>query len=126
MISLAAEFDAALLIAGVQRLRAALDDELEAALDGTARMLAVEAKAEHPYQNQTGTLTHRTKSYAPRGRFSRGDLRAEVVADTAYATYVMRHYSEDWLESAFRRNEGRVQLDIEAALDRAVTASGLT
>lgn len=125
MISFTADFDPAPLIAGVHKLREALDDELEGALDGAARMLASEAKAEHPYQDQTGTLTRRTKAYRPHGRFSRGDLTAEVVADTGYATYVMRRRG-DWLVATYQRNEGRVQLDLEHALDRAVRASGLT
>lgn len=124
MFSLRVEFDPGPWKEGLRRLRAAVDDELEAALRGVGEVVVSAAKADHPYQDRTRDLTRTTRAYAPRGRFSQGSLRVEVVATQPYASHVMRRKG-DWLEAAYNRQRGRIENDVENALRRAVDKAGL-
>lgn len=124
MIPLAVEFDADPLLRSIVDLGAAVDDELTAAVGRGAEAVAFAAKADHPYADRTGSLTRTTKAYAPRGRFSRGDLRVEVVAREEYATFVARRRG-DWLMDAYQRVEARVEHEVERGIEAAVRRSGL-
>ncbi len=124
MFSLRAEFDPGPVLDSLNRLGTALDDELEGALREAGEVVASAAKADHPYQDRTRDLTRTTRAYAPRGRFSRGTLRVEVVATQPYASFVARRKG-DWLEDAFNRQRGRIENDIENAVRRAIDTSGL-
>lgn len=124
MFALSAELDVGDWTTGLDRLREGVDDALEGALRSTAESVAAAVRAEHPYNDYTYRLTRSTRAYAPRGRFSRGDLRVEVVAAMPYATYVQRRRG-DWLMDAFQQQEYRLEHDVETALGRAVDRSGL-
>lgn len=69
-------------------LAAALDDEARAAMLDGARIVADEAAAHHPYTNRTGRLQSRTVAGRVRGNASRGRVRAEVLGDTRYGSFV--------------------------------------
>lgn len=124
MIGIRTIFDAAPLLNGLRALHASLDDELSSAFGEIGEVIVSDARGDHPYVDRTGTLTRRTRTYAPRGRFSRGDLRVEIVAATEYATHVMRRRG-DWLDDSMRRQQGRVDHHVADALERAVRRSGL-
>lgn len=105
----------------------ALDDTLESAVRVSAQLVAERSRAEHPYTDRTGALTRRTRAHAPRGRFTRGDLRGEIVADTLYASYVERGTSRSRpypylgpaLEFCRPEIEHRIDNAVEIALRRA-------
>jgi hypothetical protein len=118
------ELDAAAWATSVRALGDALDTNLKVAVGEIAQDVAFAARADHPYTDQSGTLTRRTRAYAPRGRFSHDTLRDEVIADTDYADYVMRRRG-DWLEEAFRRTEGRIEHRLHDALEASVRHAGL-
>ena len=124
MIGLDVHFEASPWLAALRALSGALDEELGAAVARGAEAVVFAAKADHPYTDYSGDLTRTTKAYAPRGRFSRGDLRVEVVARETYASYVMRRRG-DWLMDAYRRNEARVEHEVEIGLEAAVRRAGL-
>jgi len=123
-VAMRVELDVSALGAGLDRLREGVDDALESALRMAGENIATAVRAEHPYNDYTHRLTRSTRSYAPRGRFSRGDLRVEVVAAMPYATYVQRRRG-DWLMATYMQQEHRVEHDVETALARAVDRSGL-
>ncbi len=123
-IALHIELDVTALGAGLDRLREGVDDALESALRVSGENIATAVRAEHPYNDYTYELTRRTRAYAPRGRFSRGDLRVEIVAAKHYATYVQRRRG-DWLMATYTQQEHRLEHDVETALSRAVDRSGL-
>ena len=106
-------------------LREGLDDALDDAARDVAEAVAFAARADHPYTDRTGTLTGSIRAYAPRGRFSRDTLRAEVVARAPYASYVDGRRAFAFLEPAWDRNEGRAEEMLERALDAAVRGAGL-
>lgn len=123
MLSLVFDFDTGAVHHNLIALRATLDEELERALREIGAVVADAAKADHPYRDQTGTLTRRTRAYAPVGRFLGDTLAVEVIANAPYATQVARYYGEDWLEAALTRNDARVEHELERALTRAVATS---
>ena len=124
LISFDARFEAEPWAASLSALSGALDEELSAAIARGADVVAFDAKADHPYGDYSGNLTRTTKAYAPRGRFSRGDLRVEVVAREVYASYVKSRRG-DWLMQSFVRQEARIDHEVETALDAAVRRAGL-
>jgi len=111
--------------AGLAALREGLDDALDEAARDTAEAVAFAAKADHPYTDRTGTLTDSIRAYAPRGRFSRDTLRAEVVARAPYASHLEARREFAFLEPAWDRNEPRAEESLERALDAAVRGAGL-
>lgn len=110
-------------------LPAALDDALEDAVREAGDLVVVHAKADHPYQDRTGRLTRSIRAYAPRGRFTRGTLRGEVVATAPYASYLedgttkIRGFA--YLAPAATRMDGRMAQALEDALEAAVRRAGL-
>lgn len=118
------DLDLAPWSAGLHALGEALDDELEAVVREAGQVVAYDARADHPYTDQTGTLTRSTRAYAPRGSFLRDTLRVEVLAGTDYASHVMQRRG-DWLEASLVRSADRIEHHLHDALDRAVHRSGL-
>jgi len=118
------EFDAEAWAKSARALGDALDENLKAAVREIAQDVAFAARVDHPYTDQSGTLTRRTRAYAPRGRFTHDTLRDEVIADTDYADYVRRRRG-DWLEEAFLRSEGRIEHRLHDALEASVHRAGL-
>lgn len=118
------EFDAEAWAKSARALGDALDENLKGAVGEIAQDVAFAARADHPYADQSGTLTRRTRAYAPRGRFTRDTLRDEVIADTDYADYVRRRRG-DWLEEAFLRSEARIEHRLHDALEASVRRAGL-
>ena len=123
MIVLGVEMDAGAVHHNLIGLRASLDEELTRAFREVGEVVASAARADHPYRDQTDTLTKRTRAYAPRGRFLGDSLAVEVIANTPYATNVADHYREDWLERALTAQDGRVEHELERALAHAVATS---
>lgn len=76
------------LDAQLGELAAAIDDEARAAMLDGARLVADEAAAHHPYTNRTGRLQSRTVAGRVSGNASRGRVRAEVLGDTRYGSFV--------------------------------------
>ncbi len=124
VLNLFVELDLTPWSEGLRALAEALDDELEATVREVTEVIAADARNDHPYADQSGELTRRTRAYAPRGRFTRDTLRGEVIANTGYATFVARRRG-DWLERSLERNEGRVEHHLHDAVEAAVLRSGL-
>lgn len=103
---------------------AAIDDEVEDAMERGAKIVADDAAATHPYQNRTGELQRRTVPGRVTGRASRGRVRATVIADTKYASYVNdgteRMAARPFLEPALERREGDVLAEVEAGIGTAL------
>lgn len=100
-------------------LTASLDSELADGMHRAAEIVAEEAAREHPYQNRTGDLEQRTVAGRVSGRASDGEVIAEVLGDTEYATYVEKKPGFAFLEPAYQRVEGQVESEIENALQLA-------
>lgn len=124
LLNLALELDLAPWSEGLHALGEALDDQLEATVREVTEVIATEARNDHPYTDQTGELTRRTRAYAPRGSFMRDTLRGEVIANADYATFVAQRRG-DWLERSLERSEGRIDHHLHDAVESAVRASGL-
>lgn len=130
-ISLGFEFDLGPFVRSVRSLGGHLDDELERCVDRAATAIAASAKAQHPYTDRTGRLTRSTRAHRAHGRFTRGNLQAEVVAGardpysgTAYGSFV-EALGFAFLEPAWERVEQGVGYELEDALEAAVTKAGL-
>lgn len=108
----------------ISDLEGALDEELQQGILRAAQAVADEAAAHHEYHNQTGALQAGTQAGATRGRASDGEIAAEVVADTNYGEYVERKLP--FLEPAAERADGRIEDELEAALQRAAERAGWT
>lgn len=111
--------------AGLAALGDGLDDALDDAAREAAEVVAFAAKADHPYTDRTETLTDSIAAYAPRGRFSRDTLRAEVVARALHASHLERRRDFAFLAPAWDRSEGRVGELLERALDASVRRADL-
>lgn len=110
----------------VADLLAALDQELPQGMLRAAQAVAVEASSNHAYTNRTGDLQAATQAGAVTGRASDGEIVAEVVGDTPYGEYVERNADFAFLEPAAERAEGRIEEEIDGALDRAAERAGWT
>lgn len=106
----------------------AIDEELFAAFHEIARRVAQEARANHPYQNRTGTLESRTLPGPVTGRASQGTLTAEVGAYTGYAGYVEYGTSHaqpyPFLHPAAEKIEEESERIIDEALRQALSRMG--
>jgi hypothetical protein len=107
-------------------LLAALDQELPQGMLRAAQAVAVEASSNHAYTNRTGDLQAATQAGAVTGRASDGEITAEVVGDTDYGEFVERNEAFAFLEPAAARAEGRIEEEIDGALDRAAERAGWT
>lgn len=123
MFALAVEMDAASVHHNLIGLRGALDEELDRAFREIGAVVVSAAKASHPYRDQSGNLTRKTRAYAPTGRFLRDTLAVEVIANAPYAAHVAVHYREDWIARAFADQDGRIEHELDTALTRAITTA---
>lgn len=119
------EFDASAWVQSFHALGDALDEQLEACVRESAKDIAFAARADHPYTDRTKHLTHSTRAYAPQGRFTRGTLRAEVIATAEYASYLENRPEFAFLEPALTRSEGQIEHRLHDALEAAVRRAGL-
>lgn len=107
-------------------LTAALDQELPQGMLRAAQAVADEAASNHPYENRSGDLQAATQAGAVTGRASDGEIVAEVVGDTPYGEYVEARAEFAFLAPAAERAEGRIEDEIDGALDRAAERAGWT
>ena len=108
--------------AWVRTLEGALTEELAGGMGRAAEMVAAEARANHDYENRTGTLEERTMVGGPVVTTA-NHVTAKVVADTRYGSYI-----EDGTETirprrflakaAERRTSGMIA-ELDVALYRA-------
>ena len=109
----------------ISELLASLDEEVPAAMNAAARLVADDAANQHPYQNRTGRLQSRTVPGVVRGLVSRGLVTGEVLGDTPYGSFVDQGTSRNrpypFLEPAFARKEPEVDALLDNALERAAT-----
>jgi hypothetical protein len=108
--------------AWLSALDAALTEELAGGMERAAEMVAAEARANHDYENRTGTLEERTMVGGPVVTTA-NHVVAKVVADTRYGSYI-----EDGTETirprrflaraAERRTSGMIA-ELDVALLRA-------
>jgi hypothetical protein len=108
-----------------RELRTNLNAELNAAARRGAEIVAASAKADHLYTDRTERLTRSIRAYAPKGVFTQGTLRTEVVARMRYATFVDGKARFQFLMPAFLRNEGRVEHELHDAVQTAVARAGM-
>lgn len=109
----------------VDALGDALDDQLEACVHESAKDIAFAARADHPYTDRTERLTKSIRAYRPHGRFTRGTLATEVVANAEYASYLENRPEFAFLEPALTRSEGQIEQRLHDALEAAVRHAGL-
>lgn len=110
----------------IAELAAAFDVDLREGLLRGAQAVADEAAASHPYENRTGALQAATQAGAVRGMASDGEVSAEVVGDTEYGGFVEGNPTFAFLAPAVEHSEGRIEEEIEAALERAAQHAGWT
>ena len=110
----------------VADLLAALDQELQQGMLRAAQAVADEAASNHAYTNRTGDLQAATQAGAVTGSASDGEITAEVVGDMPYGEYVEGREGFAFLEPAAERSEGRIEDEIDGALDRAAERAGWT
>ena len=110
----------------IDGLTAALDVDLREGMLRAAQAVAEEAASSHAYQNRTGSLQAATQAGAQRGQASDGEIVGEVVGDTEYGEYVEGNPSFAFLAPAAERADGRIEEELEAALERAVQRAGWT
>ncbi len=73
--------------AWVAELKGALTEEIAAGMERAGEMVAAEARANHDYENRTGTLQERTMvGGVP--TTTANHISIKVVADTRYASYI--------------------------------------
>lgn len=129
MISLQFEFDTREVRDAFASLASGLDEALEGAVRAGAAVVVQQAKSQHSYRDRTGRLTRSIRAYAPRGRFTRGTLAVEIIADTPYASYVERGTSRSraypYLTPAWERSDAYFAMYARDALEEAVRAAGL-
>lgn len=118
------ELDTRALRAATQKLRAALDDELEACVVTISEDVAYSAKVIHGFVNRSGRLEQSIEATPPIGRFTRDTLQAAVVASAPYAEFVERRADLAFLGPAWAANQSRAEQHLEDALERAVVKSG--
>lgn len=122
--------DADVRVSGVTEavadLLSALDQEMHQGMLRAAQAVADEAAGNHPYTNRTGALQAGTQAGAVTGSASDGEITAEVVGDTPYGEYVEGREGFAFLEPAAERSEGRIEDEIDGALDRAAERAGWT
>lgn len=124
---LVTEFDVGAWKDGAKALGRALNTEVGAAVNATARAMRDEAKNSHSYQDRTGRLTESIHTEPRTGTFLGGDLEGTVIANTHYAGYVeegterMRAYEYLGTAAELRGDEFRERVEdaLEAAIDRA-------
>ncbi len=110
----------------IDGLTAALDVDLREGMLRAAQAVAEEAASSHAYQNRTGSLQAATQAGAQRGQASDGEIVVEVVGDTDYGEYVEGNPDFAFLAPAAERADGRIEEELEAALERAVQRAGWT
>lgn len=107
-------------------LEAALDAELQQGMLRAAQAVAEEAASDHPYSNRTGALQAGTQAGAVTGEASSGEIVAEVVGETEYGEYVEGNPDFAFLAPAAERADGRIEDEVDAALERAAQRANWT
>ncbi len=112
----------------VADLTAALTTELAAGVERAGEMVAAEARANHDYENRSGTLQERTMvGGVP--LTTANHVSIKVVADTRYASYIEdgtknkdeseRIRPRRFLAKAAERRESGMAAELSVALHRA-------
>jgi len=103
-------------------LEGALTEELAAGMERAAEVVAAEARANHDYENRTGTLEERTMVGGPVVTTA-NHVTAKVVADTPYGSYIEdgtdRIRPRRFLARAAERRTSGMIAEIDVALFRA-------
>lgn len=95
----------------------AIGDAIEDAVNRAAGVIAFGARADHPYTDRTGDLSGSIEAL-PAVRTAEG-ARGGVLAGMEYASHVeAKGYA--FLEPAARRSEGRIDHELNDALEQAV------
>lgn len=101
-------------------LSAAIDDEVEDAMERGAKIVADDAAANHTFHNRTGELERRIVPGKVTGRATRGLVRATVLGDKKYGKYVdegtERMAARPFLAPALERREDDVLREVETGL----------
>lgn len=104
-------------------LSAAIDDEVEDAMERGAKIVADDAAANHTFKNRTGELQRHIVPGKVTGRATRGLVRATVLGDKKYGKYVdegtERMAALPFLAPALERREDDVLREVEAGLTTA-------
>lgn len=116
---MALRFNVAMGELDASEILAALDSAAERALATHIRAVAVRAKAEHAYQNQTGNLEASTEDTGVTGRFSDGSLEGGVDATMDYASHVASRQG-DFVQAAADSEDGALEARFEAEFARAL------
>mgnify|MGYP000358401923 CR=1 FL=1 len=114
--------------AWLSELEAALTEELAEGLTRAGEMVAAEARANHDYENRTGTLEERTMVGGP-VTTTANHITLPVVADTRYASYIEdgtknkdeseRIRPRKFLAKAAERRASGMDAEMAVALHRA-------
>jgi hypothetical protein len=81
-------FDASEIEKGLRAAEDNLDKYVPEAISLGGDMIAVRAKREHDYEDQTGILTNSIQSDGASGKFSSGNLRCDIGAGAPYAEFI--------------------------------------
>jgi hypothetical protein len=79
--------DASRLQAAIRRLPATMDVRIEQALQRSARMVEVRAKATRLFNDRTGELRKSIEAERPSGKWSTGDANVDIVSGGFRAPY---------------------------------------
>lgn len=99
----------------LSELEAALTEELAAGMERAGEMVAAEARANHDYENRTGTLQERTM-VGGAVLTTANHVSVKVVADTRYASYI-----EDGTKNADESERIRPRRFLAKAAERRVS-----
>ncbi len=106
------------------RLRHALNDQMEEAMRLISEDVADEARRGHTFQNRTGDLEASIQAIEPGGTFMLGTLAGFVHAFEDYAEYVEEKPGFEFLEPAWERVEPHVDQILQLAIEQAAGLAG--
>jgi hypothetical protein len=102
-----------------------IEDEIEGALDKTFTKIADEARIVHRFKTRTGRLKSAVQTEV-QGYSARAFINDGLAPHGKYIHDGFKSWAPDpFLEDALRRNELSIGNDIESAVSRAITKSGL-
>ena len=100
---------------------AELDVAVRDALETGMKRAAETARANHTFQNRTGTLEGSIHDVTPTGSFSAGNIEAGIEATADYASYVIANTGDDFLAAALDAEGPSIEDDVSDAIERVAS-----
>lgn len=102
-----------------------IEDEIEGALDKSIKKVADQARAVHRFRSRTGRLKSAVQTEV-QGYSARAFIDDGLAPHGKHIHDGFKSWAPDpFLEDALRRNELSIGTEIESAVSRAITKSGL-